>query len=214
MNEHADQLRQAFETHEYLAPDAATVYARVEELARSYNRRRRGVQAVSGAVLGAGLVAGGANISALLPGGSSETVIVQPAAGTTAAPTPTISPMTPSEEEYQRLYSAYATAGYGYEEALKLAKIWKIKGDLSTVKAEAGRRLLAGEKLPVKPGPEPSVPGPGSKESAAVNAFFEAGYTVDDAVQLAELWKTADAYHAKVEGGKKLLAGQTLPIQP
>ena len=47
-----------------------------------------------------------------------------------------------------------------------------------------------------------------------MDAFFAAGYDYDDAVQLAKLWKKADAYQAKVEGGKRLLAGETLPIKP
>jgi len=33
--DHGDQLREAFETHENLAPDPAAVYARVQELART-----------------------------------------------------------------------------------------------------------------------------------------------------------------------------------
>ena len=45
VTEHGDQLREAFETHEHLAPDPAAVYARVQELSRGYQRRRRGAQA-------------------------------------------------------------------------------------------------------------------------------------------------------------------------
>jgi hypothetical protein len=37
---------------------------------------------------------------------------------------------------------------------------------------------------------------------------------MDDAVKLAKLWHLKDAYAAKVAGGEKLLAGQTLPIKP
>jgi hypothetical protein len=33
-------------------------------------------------------------------------------------------------------------------------------------------------------------------------------------VTLAKLWKKSDPYQAKIEGGKKLLAGETLPIRP
>src|ERR1700722_6158811 len=58
MNQDADQLREAFVAHEYLAPDAADVIAVVHEKARRYRRRRRAAQSAGGAVLGAGLVAG------------------------------------------------------------------------------------------------------------------------------------------------------------
>ena len=51
MTNHGDQLREAFETHESLAPDPAAVYARVQELSRNYKRRRRGAQIAGGAVL-------------------------------------------------------------------------------------------------------------------------------------------------------------------
>jgi hypothetical protein len=33
-------------------------------------------------------------------------------------------------------------------------------------------------------------------------------------VKLAKLWKTEDPYAAKILGGKKILAGETLPIRP
>jgi hypothetical protein len=212
MNEHAEQLRETFEAHEKLAPHPAAVYARVEELARTYRRRRRGAQAVGGAVLGAGLVAGGVNVSGLLAG-DSKAVIVQ-AASTPAPVVTTPAPVvtTPSQAEIDSDVAVFINAGYGLEDARQLARIWKTKDDLTTVKAEAGRRILAGEKLPIKPS-SPVTPAD-KKETARVDAFFEAGYDYYDAVKLGELWKTASPYQAKVEGGKRLLAGQTLPIQP
>jgi hypothetical protein len=51
-------------------------------------------------------------------------------------------------------------------------------------------------------------------EAKRIDAFFAAGYDYNDAVKLARLWKSKDAYQAKIEGGKRLLAGQTLPIRP
>jgi hypothetical protein len=44
--------------------------------------------------------------------------------------------------------------------------------------------------------------------------FFAAGYTYADAVRLAALWRLKDGYAAKVVGGEKLLAAQTLPVKP
>src|SRR4051794_34201984 len=59
MTQHERQLREAFESHEHMTPDPAAVYARVQELSRTYRMRRRGAQIAGGAVLGAGLIAGG-----------------------------------------------------------------------------------------------------------------------------------------------------------
>ena len=208
MIDHEDQLREAFETHEHLAPDPAKVYARVQELARTHRRRRRGAQAAGGAVLSAGLIAGAINLPGLLAGGPQEPAYVVAAPASASAP-----PL--SEAELQRDLDAYFAAGYDYDDALELARIWNLTGDVGTVKAEAGRRLLAGETLPIQPGPhETPSSGGDSPEAAQVEAFFAAGYDYEDAVKLAELWKTSDPYQAKVEGGKKLLAGETLPIQP
>jgi hypothetical protein len=213
MTDHGDQLREAFETHESLAPDAAAVYDRVRDLAKTYHRRRRGVQAAGGAVLGAGLIAGGIQLPSLLQnnsGPAQPTVAVAPAA---PAAKPTVS-TPPSDAQNQKAWDAYFQAGYGYDDAVKLAKIWHEKADIGQIKAEAGRKLLAGEKLPIKPGPKtPANPGT-TKEEAQVTAFFAAGYDYNDAVKLAKLWHTADPYHAKILGGKKLLAGGTLPIRP
>lgn len=211
MNDHGDQLREAFETHEHLAPDPAAVYARVQELARTYRWRRRSAQAAGGAVLSAGLIAGVIQLPGLLPGRQHATVtLVAPAAIPATSPS-----ASPSEDELEREWAAYFAAGYGYDDALKLAEIWHSKDEVGAVKAEAGRRLLAGETLPIKPGPaDPSSGGVGSMEAAQMHAFFAAGYTYDDAVTLAKLWKKSDPYEAKIEGGKKLLAGETLPIRP
>ena len=214
MIENEDRLREAFETHENLAPDPAEVYARVQELSRTYRRRRRGVQAAGGAVLGAGLIAGAINLPTVLaglPGNSGASVAIAAA----ATPSPSVS-STPSQAELQKDWDAYFGAGYGYDDAVKLARLWHLNTkDIGLVKAEAGRRLLAGETLPIKPGPEDtSVPSVDPQEEAEVQAFFHAGYTYNDAVKLARIWKTADPYAAKVKGGKKLLAGETLPIRP
>ncbi len=221
MIEHEDRLREAFETHEHLAPDPAAVYARVQELARTYQRRRRGAQVAGGAVLSAGLIAGAINVPGLLPGRpyDSATMLApaaapSPAASPAASPgaTPATSPSaSPSEAELQKQWDAYFAAGYDYDDAVKLAKVWNSKDEIGTVKAEAGRRLLAGETLPVRPSPENVAE---ATEARQVEAFFAAGYGYDDAVRLAKLWKTADAYEAKVLGGKKLLAGERLPGGP
>jgi len=200
--DHGEQLREAFETHEDLAPDPAAVYARVQDLARSYKRRRRGAQIAGGAVLSAGLVAGAINAPAFLPGKpSSGVTMVAPAAASSAPP---------SQAELEKDWAAYFAAGYDYDDAVGMAKIWKSTGDIASVKAEAGRRLLAGEALPF---PAPSA-GQEVKRTKDVDAFFAAGYGYDDAVKLAKLWHKKDVYQVKGEAGKKLRAGEKLPFKP
>jgi hypothetical protein len=74
--------------------------------------------------------------------------------------------------------------------------------------------LLAGQVLPIPPSGEKPTPGGDDAEAKDLNAFFSAGYDYKDAVRLAKIWKSKTAYDAKVEGGKRLLAGQTLPFAP
>ena len=211
MSDHGEQLREAFATHETLAPDPAAVYDRVRELSRSYRRRRRGAQVAGTAVLGAGLIAGAIHLPSALAGRSGGT-------GTSlrvGAPVPSVA-ASYSQADLDKDWAAYFAAGYGYDDALQLAAIWHTDQNIGLVKAEAGRLLLAGETLPVAPHPKPSVvPDPASPaDEAAVRAFFYAGYVWDDAVQLASLWNLPDPSDAKIAAGKKLEAGQTLPVRP
>lgn len=214
MTKHADQIRQAFVSHEHLAPDSLVVLARAEELARTYRRRRVGTQAAGGVVLGATLIAGGLGLPGLLSGnGPRSSVSVQgPAAGGASTP-PVTTPASPSPE-FDKDLKAYFEAGYELDDSKKLAAIWGLSAEsdnLESVKAEAGRRLLAGEKLPVPAHPVTVLE---QKQQKATQKFFAAGYDVTDAERLARLWNTADVHEAKVLGGEKLLAGKELPFQP
>ena len=212
MTEHADQLREAFEAHEYLAPDAASVYAGVHDLSRTYKRRRLGAQVAGGAVLGAGLIAGGIALPSFLPGGVHQEVVVQAPAAAPAAD-PTTPP--PTDAEVAADLKADFGAGYDLDSAQKLAVTWGMSSELGPtiepVKVEAGRRILAGETLPVKPDP---LEAEDATKVTEAEAFFKAGYDYKDAKHLAKLWKTDTTWDAKALAGKKLLAGETLPFQP
>lgn len=110
----------------------------------------------------------------------------------------------------EQALTAYFDAGYGYEDAQKLAKIWHRKGDIVDIKVLAGRKLLAGRELPVAPS-YPAV----SEQDLSIRAFLDAGYGYDDAVLLANLYGLhGDAYQGKVLGGDKLRGGIDLPTQP
>jgi hypothetical protein len=220
VTDHGDQLREAFETHENLAPDPAAVYAKVEGLARTYRRRRLGAQVAGGTVLGAGLIAGVMTVPGVLPAGPDDGFqMVAPAA---APATPSVSPpgappALRGADPQQAAFDAYFQAGYGYDEAVQLAKLWnKPKAEIGSIKAEAGRRLLAGETLPVPASPDaPVTEEPvDPQEEARFSAFFNAGYVYSDAERLAKMWRIDDPSDAKIEGGKRLLAGQKLPIKP
>lgn len=211
MTYHGEQLREAFETHETPAPDPAAVYARVRDLSRTYKLRRRAAQVTGTAVLGAGLIAGTIYVPSALGGRSDNGGNATPAAAA-AAPAPSVA-ASYSQVDLNKDWAAYFAAGYGYDDAVRLAALWHTDRNIGLVKAEAGRRLLAGETLPVSPHPNPTTPvtpvGPDP-----VKEFFAAGYTMDDAITLANLWKLKDPYAAKILGGEKLLAGKKLPIQP
>jgi hypothetical protein len=203
MNEDTNQLTETFSAHEHLAPDAAEVLAKAHGIARSYQRRRWAVRATGGAVLGAGLVVGGialpGRIGQSSPSGSGGTTALTTADDPTPTPTPTY---TEAQE-----FNAYFAAGYDYNNAVQLSQLWKIS-DIEQVKADAGQRLLEGQTLPVTPDLPPEAP-----VNQDVSAFFAAGYTYNDAVTLSKLWHNS-SYQAKVEGGKKLLDNEPLPIQP
>ncbi|GLY92921.1 hypothetical protein Acsp02_01770 [Actinoplanes sp. NBRC 103695] len=217
---HPDQLRQAMQAHEHLAPEPAVVYARVQELAKSYRRRRLIAQTAGGAVLGVAVITGAFQVPHLFPGEtapSGGTAVVQPAASPTAkAPAPSEEPEAPEAEDpmftpaEQKARDKYFAEGYSLDEAEKLSKLWKMK-DIDDVKTKAGQLLLNGKKLPVRP-PASSVSSTAAEAQA--EAFFAEGYDYDDAAELAKLWKLPTPYDAKVAAGKKILAGETLPIQP
>jgi hypothetical protein len=103
--------------------------------------------------------------------------------------------------------AAYFNAGYDYTDAQHLASAWH-ETDIGKVKSQAGKKLLAGETLPIPPSGQPAPP-----TDAAVNTFFADGYDYNDAVKLSSIWNVS-TYHAKVEGGQKLENGENLPIQP
>jgi hypothetical protein len=214
VNEHGDRLREAFTKHEKETPDPAAVYARVEELAKKYKWRRFGVQAAGGVALSAGLIAGITQLPAVLPAAPSANTAP---AFEVAAPIASVDPSAPlTDDEVKAGIAAYFQAGFGYDNAVELARLWNLASDqIGQVKAVAGQKLLAGETLPVTA--KPNEDGPTSEEpenpelSKQVEEFFLQGYDWDDAVVLAGLWNLSDPGDAKAEAGRRLLAGETLP---
>lgn len=223
MIDHRDQLREAMVAHEHLAPEPAAVYARVQELAKTYRRRRLIAQTASGAVLGVAVIAGAFQIPHLVGGqDNGGASVVLPAAPSAApsqvpaepSPEPSVEPsyddpeFTAAEEKAR---DKYFDEGYGLGDGEELAKIWKT--DITSAKTRAGQMLLDGKKLPIKP-PVAPPDSPTTAQEAQADAFFDKGYDFADAEQLAKLWKLPTPWDAKVAAGKKIMAGETLPIQP
>ncbi|MEV6632025.1 hypothetical protein AB0M54_14870 [Actinoplanes sp. NPDC051470] len=143
------------EDHEYLAPHPGVVYARVQLLSRIYRRRRMIMQSAGSAVLGAGLLVGLVQMHGFIQGDAIPSAQA-PGVGTFVSAPPPLPPpspsVTPSEphdpDEPER--NAYFAAGYGWEEAEKLAALWNLE-DPAEAKVKAGARLLDGKRLPFRP---------------------------------------------------------------
>jgi hypothetical protein len=197
---------------------------------QSKSRRKRLIaQTAAGAMLGAVVITGAFTV---LPGlfsqdetvsaGSGGLAVVPAAAPASSAPAAPVA--VPADDEHpnagpgisdkqEKALDKYFASGYDLNEGKKLAKLWKMEDkELIQVKAIAGQKLLDGEKLPVKPGSPPVEQS--DAETKQVEKFFAEGYDFDDAAKLAKLWKKPTPYDAKVEGGKRLLAGETLPVKP
>jgi hypothetical protein len=128
-------------------------------------------------------------------------------------PTPAYDPGTADNLKDGAIEDAFFTSGYDGTDAIKLAKIWKLDSP-EAAKIMGGTKLLDGEKLPLKPHYDDGISSAERKKALQVDKFFAAGYDYNDAVKLKKIWHTATPYDAKVLGGKKLLAGQSLPIKP
>ncbi|HEX3706950.1 MAG TPA: hypothetical protein VHV76_10000 [Mycobacteriales bacterium] len=131
--------------------------------------------------------------------------------GLTLPVSPSGTPATPQDLAMQ----AFFNAGYDYNDAVALGQKWH-ETDIGQIKVEAGQKLENGETLPVAPsgGSDATATTTDTKDAAAAQAFFDAGYTYDDAVQLAQTWNLKETFQAKVEGGQKLEQGKPLPISP
>lgn len=105
-------------------------------------------------------------------------------------------------------YNAFWGAGYTTADLAALGDLWH--ADALEVKARAGQMLLDGDTVPVAPGTSSDEDAHGVTTEQS-DAFWEAGYTVDDAEQLAELWQI-DMVEAKARAGGMLLDGKTPPV--
>ena len=134
----------------------------------------------------------------------------------------------------QAQYEAFWGAGYTPEDVAALGALWST--DDTETKARAGQMLLDGQAPPIAPGSssddaaataavdpgtddQTAQPGddwssmPEDYTQAQYEAFWGAGYTVDDVKALGALWST-EATETKARAGQMLLDGQTPPVAP
>lgn len=123
-----------------------------------------------------------------------------------AAPEPAaeVDPMQGWSKDDMGAYAAYWEGGYNYRQLLVLADEWNLSE--FEAKARAGNAVLAGDTssfdalvADIKPAEQVAYDG-------ADAAFWEAGYTYDDAAALAEEWNI-DTYEAKIRVSEMLAAG-------
>ena len=87
----------------------------------------------------------------------------------------------------QQALDAYFDAGYDYDDAVALAEWWGYGDDVYSAKITKGKVLLGVIDFP------PQVDGPEvDLQQQALDAYFDAGYDYDHAVELAEYWGYGD----------------------
>ncbi|MEM8923904.1 MAG: hypothetical protein AAGD35_10420 [Actinomycetota bacterium] len=121
----------------------------------------------------------------------------------------------------EEAYAAFWDAGYRYEELRYLAEYWDL-GEFKA-KAKAGKKvlndkrgevdaILADADIPAPaPAPDPGVWEPTESDIAAFEAYWDAGYTYEQLVALADIWGLSE-FDAKVKAGTYVLNGNTTPI--
>lgn len=211
MNEHPSQddeliarITRALHSREAQQPDPAVVAARLRaELAHQPEAtvttltRRGGKLVVAGVVTSALAVAGAGAAAAANPYSDAarrfEDVVQSVGIEWSAMPA-----------GYTRdQYEAFWGAGYTPEDVTALEELWHT--DTTETKARAGQLLLDGDTPPVAPG-RVALP-----EQAEVDAFWSAGYTIEDVETLSALWHT-DTFETKARAGRLILDGQPLPL--
>jgi hypothetical protein len=180
-------------------------------------RRRR---LVTGGVIAAGLSVAGTGVAmANAPG--SPLVDAFRGSSAQAPAVPVDAPADAPVEVTDAQYEAFWGAGYTVEDLVALAALWQT--DTIETKALAGQMLIDGQALPVAPGSTPVAAGddaatdwsslPDGYTQEQYEAFWGAGYTVEDLAALSDLWST-DAIETKAQAGQMIIDGQTVPVAP
>jgi hypothetical protein len=150
-------------------------------------------------------------------GAGGQSVAIDPAAsgpspsrvpqGLSPGPTP---PTPLPADLVSRQLDAYFRAGYSYDDAVLLARVWNDATPYDA-KVFAGGKLLQQIPLPIKPGQTAAQ----ASTDTALMTFTDHGYSYPDALKLAAAWKMGgpgtNLQEVKVLAGRKLMAGLPLP---
>jgi len=80
-----------------------------------------------------------------------QTLPIAPSVSDSPAANPSAPSSVPASTSAQdRALNAYFAAGYNYDDAVQLGKLWN-KTDILQIKTDAGQQLLDGQKLPIAP---------------------------------------------------------------
>ncbi len=185
---------------------------------KTVSRRRR---LVAGGMVAATLSLAGATAAIASSQGVPADAPVKAPADAPAVAEPALDAEATLDDEAAAANDAFWAAGYTSDDVVALAALWQL--DQAETKVAAGRLILAGEALPIAPGASPvvEVDGDGTDWSTLPDgytreqyeAFWGAGYTVEDLDALCALWQT-DAIETKSAAGQMILDGQTVPVAP
>ncbi|MBC8091194.1 MAG: hypothetical protein H7Y15_04495 [Pseudonocardia sp.] len=114
----------------------------------------------------------------------------------------------PAAGEDSASVDAFFAAGYSYDDAVVLAGIWALP-DPYQAKVKAGGYLAQGIALVDSPYADPTADDPFTPDDLA-GIFAGSGYTVDDAVVLAQQWGVSVG-EAKARAGSELKTVGVLP---
>lgn len=204
------RITRALHSRDADQPDPAVVAARLQHaLAHAPEATvttlvRRGAKvAVAGAVIST-LAVGGAGAAAAANPYSEVARVVEGVAQTVGLE------WSAMPDGYTReQYEAFWGAGYTIDDAWALADLWNL--DVTATKAQAGQLLLDGQAPPVAPGATGQEEALVDVDQERYDAFWEAGYTVEDLEALGELWHTGAA-ETKARAGQLILDGEPLPL--
>src|SRR4051794_4111950 len=113
-------------------------------------------------------------------------------------------------DENDSFVQAYLDAGYSFDDAVALARLWGTGQDYYQVKVKAGRFLKQGIALKASPLADPTADH-GYSDEQLVDLFVGCGYTLQDARLLADKWDV-HVGEAKARAGRELKTVGVLPF--
>jgi hypothetical protein len=205
-----DQIARALRSREPAAADTAAATARLEaRLAQAAATSaapvslaaRRGAKVAAASVAATALVVVGAGAAAASNPYTGFAVAVEGVAHAVGIDW-TAMPANYTREQYEAFWASDHA-----DDVERLSELWGT--DSTETKARAGQMLLDGEPIPALSPLDPAE----ATEAQQYAAFWDGGYTYEDAEELAALWGVAPS-EAKALAGAELLAGQPLPVPP